>query len=789
VTAGGDGRLLEAPKPLRDALADRYPIERPLGRGGMATVYLARDLKHQRSVAVKVLHPELAAGIGTDRFLREIRIEAGLQHPHILPLHDSGEAAGFLYYVMPFVAGESLRQRIAREGQLPLGDAVRIGATVADALAYAHANGVVHRDIKPENILLAGGHALVADFGIAKAVEAAGDSKLTETGWGMGTPAYMSPEQIVGEPVDGRSDIYGLGCVVYEMLTGHPPFPADNARAMFTRHQMEPPPPISAERPEIPGHVQDAVLTALAKLPGDRFTTASEFLERLTIPGGIRAARPSFRVRKSLRPGRRVLLVTAAALALLGGGWAYLRDNPALVGGGRGVSVAVLPIADLDGDTSQAYVSAGLTEQLITDLARSRDLRVINRLTMEQYAQRRETPRQVARGLGVDAVLAGSLQRIGDSVHLTAQLIPKGSDRAVWAGSFGGSRADLLRIQREIAWTVAARLLGTRGPPGTSFTAGDPDAIDAYIRGRYWWGKRNGPSLLKAIQFFGQALDADPRFAPAYAGMADAYVQLGYQSLLAPDDAFPKAMAAARKALELDSMVAEPHATLAYYHFYYDWDWKAAEREFRLAMAKNPSYATAHEWYGLYLAAMGRFDEAHREEDRAQALDPLSVAITGTNAWVYHYSHRQDEAERLLRQVLRTDSTFWLGHFYLGRVLQAKGDLDSAGAQYGRLGPLRNWVPTLAGLGNLYGVAGKPAEARGILRQLDSLSRTQYVTAYGVAVVHASLGASDSVFAWLERAVEERTHWLVWLNRDPRWEALRGDPRFAKVVRRVGLPP
>jgi eukaryotic-like serine/threonine-protein kinase len=784
-----EGGILEPPEQLREALADRYPVERPLGRGGMATVYLARDLRHQRPVAVKVLHPELAAGLGTERFLREIRIEAGLQHPHILPLHDSGEAAGFLYYVMPFVSGESLRQRLAREGRLSVEDTVRIASDVADALAYAHAHGVVHRDIKPENILLSNGHALVADFGIAKAVEAAGDSKLTETGWGMGTPAYMSPEQIVGEPVDGRSDVYGLGCVVYEMLTGHPPFPADNARAMFTRHQVETPPPISADRPEVPAHLQDAVLTALAKLPTDRFATAAEFVARLSAPGGIRAARPSRWTRLWTRSRRRVLVATAAAVALLGGGWAYLRGHPAAISAGRGSSVAVLPIADLDGDTSQAYVSAGLTEQLITDLAQSRDLRVINRLTMEKYARRRETPREVARALGVDAVLTGSLQRIGDSVHFTAQLIPKGSDRAEWAGSYGGTRADLLRIQREIAWTVAARLLGAR-PAGPSVAAGDPDAIDAYVRGRYWWGKRNGPSLLKAIQFFGQALDADPRFAPAYAGMADAYIQLGYQSLLAPDDAFPKAAAAARKALEIDSTLAEPHATLAFYHFYYPWDWKAAEQEFRLAVAKNPSYATAHEWYGLFLAAMGRFDEAHREEDRAQSLDPLSVAITGTNAWVYHYSHRQDEAERLLRQAVRTDSTFGLGRLYLGRVLQAKGELDSAITEYGRLpAAFQQWVPTVAGLGNMYALEGRRADALAVLRRLDSLSRTQYVTSYAVAVVHAALGWPDSAFAWLDRAVQERTHWLVWLNRDPRWESIRRDPRFAEVVDRVGLPP
>jgi tetratricopeptide (TPR) repeat protein len=391
----------------------------------------------------------------------------------------------------------------------------------------------------------------------------------------------------------------------------------------------------------------------------------------------------------------------------------------------------------------------------------------------------------------VDAVLAGSLQRVGDSVRFTVQLVPKGSDRALWAGNYAGTRADLLRIQRDIGWAVAERLVGARaGPRGGDTTAADAAAVDAYVRGRYWWGKRTPPSLLRAIQFFGQALDVDPRFAPAYAGMADAYVQLGYASILAPDDAFPKAAGAARKALELDSTLAEPHAALAFYSFYYEWNWNAAEREFALAIARNPGYATVHEWYGLFLTAMGRYPEALAQERLAQSLDPLSVPITATTAWVFHYSHRQDEAERLLRQALRQDSAYGLGRLFLGRVLQAEGQIDSAIAEYGRLPEAtRQWVPTVAGLGSLYALKGRRADALMILRRLDSLSRTHYVTSYAVAAVHTALGWPDSAFAWLDRAVQERTHWLVWLNRDPRWAPLRRDPRYAVLVSRVGLPP
>jgi eukaryotic-like serine/threonine-protein kinase len=799
-TPGPDQEITEAPARLREALADRYPIERPLGRGGMATVYLARDLKHHRHVAVKVLHPELTAGLGTDRFLREIRIEAGLQHPHILPLHDSGEAEGFLYYVMPYVSGESLRQRLSREGPLSVEDALRIAGDVADALGYAHEQGVVHRDIKPENILLSGGHALVADFGIAKAVEVAGESKLTETGWGMGTPAYMSPEQILGDAVDGRSDVYGLGCVLYEMLTGHPPFTAATARAVFARHQLDPPPSMSVAQPDVPGHIEEAVLMALAKLPTDRFTTAAEFLEALRSPdsrkpGGRPATLPptpkpiEFPASTRARSQRMLVALAATGVVAIGGYLAAFRADRGVPAAERNASVAVLPIENLGGDTSQAYVSEGLTDGLITDLAQIRGLRVINRLTMQKYGKSGKAPNEIARELGVDAVVTGTLQRLGDTVHLTAQITPTGTDRALWARSYRGSRGDLLRIQREIAWAVGERLRGER--PGRQAAAGpaaDPAAIDAYIRGRYWWNKRNEPGLVRAIQFFGQALDVDPTFALAYSGLADAYVQLGYLSLLAPEDAFPKAEAAARKALEFDSTLAEPHATLGYVKMYYAWEWPAADQEFRLAIARNPNYATAHEWYGLFLSAMGRYDEALAEEQRAKALDPLSPAIAATTGWVLHYSGRQDDAERVLRTALRADSTNAPGRLYLGRVLQAKGQLDSAVAKFEAPTPLRMWVPTIAGLGNLYGLEGRRVEALDALRRLDSLSRTQYVTSYAVALIHTALGQPDSAFAWLDRAVEERTHWLVWLNRDLRWKPLRGDPRFASLVRRIGLP-
>lgn len=316
-----------------------------------------------------------------------------------------------------------------------------------------------------------------------------------------------------------------------------------------------------------------------------------------------------------------------------------------------------------------------------------------------------------------------------------------------------------------------------------------PDAVDLYARGRHWWNKRGRANLLTSLDYFSRALDVEPRFALAESGMADAYVQLGYGSFLRPDDAFPKAESAARRALQLDSTLAEPHAALAFVHFYYRWDWEAAEREFVRALELNPSYATAREWYGLYLTAMGRYVEAMAQERRAQALDPLSVPIAGTAGWVLHYSGRNDEAARELEIALRLHPAFVLGQLYLGRVYQARGQLDSALVRYAATGPLRTWVPTIAAEGYVLGLQDRRREAEATLARMDSLAGHEYVTSYAVALVHAALGRRDSAFTWLERGVRERTHWLVWLNRDTRWDMVRDDPRFAALVREVGLPP
>lgn len=488
---------------------------------------------------------------------------------------------------------------------------------------------------------------------------------------------------------------------------------------------------------------------------------------------------------------RRPLLYLAGAGALLVVAYlaAFTRRRPALIEPSN--MVAVLPIEEAGGETTRRYVTDELTDRLITALAQN-GVQVFSAGTMRSYRDSALSAADVAQRLRAQAVVSGQLQSDSGRTALTLRVTTNGDRRPRWQQTFRSANGDRLALSQTAAHELSHRLLGgaVGGKRAAMVTRPlSADAIDLYARGRQWWNKRGRANLLTSLDYFSRALDAEPRFALAASGMSDAYVQLGYGSFLPPDDAFPKAERAARIALELDSTLAEPHAALAFVHFYYRWDWEAAEREFVRALELNPSSATAREWYGLYLTAMGRYVEALAQERRAQALDPLSAPIAATAGWVLHYSGRNDEAARELEIALRLHPAFVLGQLYFGRVEQARGRLDSALARYAATGPLRTWVPTIAAEGYVLGLQGRRREAEATLARMDSLARHEYVTSYAVALVHAALGRRDSAFTWLERGVRERTHWLVWLNRDTRWNIVRDDPRFATLVREVGLPP
>ena len=756
----------------------------------MATVYLARDLKHDRLVAIKVLRAELAHVLGPERFLREIEIAARLQHPLILPVFDSGAegsaddgTAQCLWYAMPFIAGESLRGRLDRERQLPVDEAVRIAGEVAQALACAHAQGVVHRDIKPENILLSDGHAIIADFGIARALDATVSTRLTETGLALGTPVYMSPEQAAGEAgIDGRSDIYALGCVLYEMLAGQPPFTGSTAQSIRARHAVDPVPSLRSVRSTVTRELEGVIRRALAKVPADRFASADDFAAALSSGHASQSVG-----RRARGPLLGAGVAAATGLLLLTIIHSSGRGASGTAGTGSIKSLAVLPFSNLTGDTAQVYLAQGLTDQLVTSLAQLSALRVIN------LKGTKEVTVQLVKELGLDAVLAGSLQRAGNAVHITVQLSSATTNQALWAHGYDGELSGILDLQAEVARSVASQIGASVTPQESAKLTAErpavsPAAYEAYVRGSYFQQKVTKSDLHKAIGYFQQAIDTDPAYAAAYAGLAGCYNLLGYFSIESPAEAFPQASAATLRALGLDSMLAQAHIGLAVNEFFYEWDFAAAEREFRRALELDPKWPVGHSSYGLFLTAMNRTDDAVAEGKRAQELDPLSSINNAAIARPYYNARRYAEAIAQSRKTLELDSTFHRAHYWLGlsyeqlsRPADAIRELEKAvTASPGSLYE--------GALGHAYAVAGQRAKALRVLGGLQTHSDSSYVSPFDIATIYAGLGDRTKMFEYLEKAYQERVPYLVYVVVDPHFDAFHDDPRFRDLVHRIGLP-
>jgi TolB-like protein/Tfp pilus assembly protein PilF len=809
--------VTEAPEGLTKALADRYRIERKIGSGGMAAVYLAEDLKHHRRVAVKVLHPELATTIGADRFLAEISVTANLQHPHILPLFDSGKAVApsvpdpdggpggeaFLYYVMPYVEGESLRDRLDREKQLPLDDAVRIAREVADALSSAHSRGIVHRDIKPENILLQEGHAIVADFGIARAVQVSGGNRFTQTGMSVGTPPYMSPEQAVGdEDVDGRSDVYSLGCVLFEMLAGQPPFSGKTLDSIVHQHLAIDPPPVTNFRPTVPVEIAGALSRALAKAPADRFAPAAQFAEVLgrSMGQGLTSESPGLQRGVPVHPPgpglwRKGLLgliglvvaavvVVGARRVFVGGGMA---DLP-----GQIESLAVLPLVNLSGDPEQEYFADGMTEQLITELSKIGALRVISRTSVMLYRNTDEPLGDIARELGVDAVVEGSALKVGGRVRINAQLIEAATDRHLWAEAYERDMEDVLALQGDVARSIAREIQLTLTPTEraglTDAETVDPAAHDAYLKGRYYWNKWTDEGFERALGYFDRAIELDPQYGQAYAARAIAYSTLGYFGALPPEIAFPQTKQSASMALDIDETLEEAHVALGMAAMFFDHDFGAASRELTRAVELNPGSVTAHQAFAFLQMALGNGTRAIVEMDRALGLDPLSLVINSDLGWVLFFARRYSDAIEHAREALELDENFFPVRMLLGRAYAQQGAFDEAIRELESAVTLsgRNHL-ILATLGEAYARGGRPGDARQILNELLALSEGGYVSPAAVAAVYIGLGETDLAFEWVNRAIEEHAGPVVYLLVDPLYDPLRGDSRFDELLGRLNL--
>ena len=738
------------------ALADRYAVERELGRGGMATVYLAEDRKHGRKVAIKVLRPGLAASLGAERFLREIGIAARLAHPHIVPLIDSGEANGMLYYVQPFVPGGSLRERLDAEKRLALKETLRIAQEVGAGLDYAHRNRFVHRDVKPENVLFADGHALLADFGVARVYSASETEGVTDAGIAVGTPEYMSPEQASGEPnVGSASDVYSLACVVYEMLTGEPPVRGMGARATLAKQVTDVPRPVRALRPDAPAHIERTLARALAKDPGERFPTVAEFVAAL----------------QREQPG--------------GGG-------AGAIGAVIGRSIAVLPFVNASPDRENEYLSDGITDELINALAKVDGLRVASRTSVFALKGKPQDVRAIGALLGAAWVLEGTLRRSGDRLRITAQLTSTEDGQLLWSERFDRTFADVFAIQDEIARTIVDTL---RVAPFAEFAAPSPNrrtenitAYGLYLRGRYAWNTRTQEGITEAIRYFEQAIAEDPRYAPAYTGLADSYsLQLDYRSVPVAEG-FALAKQYARKALELDETVAEAHASLAWSLFIYDWDWEGAGREFRRALELDPRYATAHQWYAFWLTARGRLDEALVEAHTALELDPASVSIRRSVGWVYYYARRYDQARYHMARAVAMNPTAAETYRVLGLLL-AQQDQWNEAERVLREGMTLPGAATYttAALGYVLARAGKRTEAEGLLAELEDQRRRDYVSPVAFATLYLGLDDHERALDWTERALEERRGWLAYLRVNPLLDPLRGQARLEAMIQKLGL--
>ncbi len=765
---------------LNAALAGRYTITRELGEGGMATVYLAQDIKHDRSVALKVLKPELAEVIGAERFLVEIKTTAALQHPHILPLFDSGEADGFLFYVMPYVEGETLGDRIGREKQLPVDEAVEITRAVAQALQHAHDRGVIHRDIKPGNILLQDGQPVVSDFGIALALGVAGGNRLTETGLSLGTPHYMSPEQATGDrTVDARSDLFSLACVTYEMLVGEPPHTASNAQAVMAKLITQEPTPITQERSTVPTHIEAAVHKALAKLPADRFSHVADFAEALVKPG--LAPQTPLPVRK----GRRLPVLLGAgglaAVALVA--WLFMR-----VGAGAAPidSIAVLPFQNTSADPDGAYLSEGITENLIDRLSELPNLRVVPRGISARYQGENLDLGQVGAELNVRALVTGRVGEIGDRLVVRAELIDVAELAQLWGAQYDERISDILEVQAELVAQISRELRIRLSPEDErGFTRNDPENSEAYqlfLKSRYHTLKISPEGIARGLEYAQQAVALDPTYSLAYAALADAFLASGFQGLMPTEDAYPRARAAALTAVELDETVSQARLEMALVRWFVDWDWTGALGDAERAVALDPANPDALSMTGMFLCTLNRVDEGIALVLRAVELDPFTPDNVQNLGLCYTFAQRYEEALAVAEEVLELEPNNLRARFDRPALLLRLGEPAAAvAAMHQVLDRLGLDPATSLALARLYANVGRLQDARGILDRVD-LGDADPVT---LAELYSELGERDLAFDALERALRERSSMLPFLVRN-RLSPLRDDPRYDELLRRVG---
>jgi serine/threonine protein kinase/tetratricopeptide (TPR) repeat protein len=829
-----------APEP--EKTIGSYKVLGSLGAGGMGEVYLALDTRLGRRVALKLLRE----GVTRDedrlnRFRQEARAASALNHPNILTIYEIGQTDSIHFIATELVEGQTLRRRL-KQSRMSVPEALDVSIQIAAALAAAHKAGIVHRDIKPENIMLReDGYVKVLDFGIAKLTEQSSPPDMdnatipllnTDTGVVMGTPNYMSPEQVRGLHVDGRADIFSLGVVMYEMAAGRPPFQAPTLGDLLVAVLEREPPPLAPLAPNAPSDLVEIIAKALRKDREARYQTVTDLAADLkavkrqvdllpehggaTLPSGIiserisnsptlkaggesvtlaedaaRATGPAglSRLRRALARGTSFRIKTAAAAVVLAVAIAVIAHFSG--SGSRAIdSLAVLPFVNSNADPNTEYLSDGISESIIYSLTRLSSLKVMSLGSVLQYKGQQPDARAVGSRLNVRAVLMGRINQHGDSLAISAELVDARDNSVLWGGQYNRKLADMLAVQEEIAKEISEklrlRLTNDQERQLAKHYTDNAEAYQLYLQGRYYWNKRNSAATKKAMEFFRQATDRDPNYALAWAGLADCYAIPS--SGLPAAEAMPQSKAAAARALQIDDTLAEAHTTLAYVHFRFDWDWPGAEAEFQRALETNPSYPTAHQWHGEYLAALGRFDEALDEMNRAGQLDPLSLSAKVGAATILYYQGKYDQAIDLCRKALEMDDGFRLARICLSRIYEQKGMYKEAVDESLLARKLRGDSPqTLASLKDAFSASGITGYWRKALELALDKSGGAPVSAFDIAELYALLGDRTRTFEWLEQALNQREAVIVSIGVDPRLNSIRSDQRLRDMLQHVGL--